>query len=105
MKTLKFKTNINCGGCIARVTPKLNETKGIISWKVDTDNPDKILTVETETLSDESVMEPVKKAGFQISRILMIVALVMTVFTQGLIAQGTQMSDILSSYYTVKDDH
>jgi len=51
MATLQFKTNINCGGCIARVTPRLNEVKGISSWKVDTDNPDKILTVETETLS------------------------------------------------------
>jgi len=66
MKTLQFKTNINCGGCIARVTPKLNEVKGIQSWKVDTDNPDKILSVETETLTNEPVIEAVKKAGFYI---------------------------------------
>jgi copper chaperone len=66
MNTLQFKTNINCGGCIARVTPRLNETKGIVSWKVDTDNPDKILTVETETLSNEPIIEAVKKMGFQI---------------------------------------
>ena len=66
MKTLQFKTNINCGGCIARVTPRLNETKGIVTWKVDTDNPDKILTVETETLSNEPIVEAVKKLGFQI---------------------------------------
>ena len=66
MKTLQFRTNINCGGCIARVTPRLNETKGIVTWKVDTDNPDKILTVETETLSNEPIIEAVKKLGFQI---------------------------------------
>jgi copper chaperone len=66
MKTLQFKTNINCGGCIARVTPKLNEVKGIQSWKVDTDNPDKILTVETENLTNEPIIEAVKKVGFQI---------------------------------------
>ena len=66
MATLQFKTNINCGGCIARVTPKLNEVKGIHSWKVDTDNPDKILTVETETLTNEPIIEAVKKVGFQI---------------------------------------
>ena len=66
MKTLAFKTNINCGGCVARVTPRLNETKGIASWKVDTDNPNKILTVETETLGDENIIEAVKKAGFTI---------------------------------------
>jgi copper chaperone len=66
MTTLRFKTNINCGGCIARVTPRLNEVKGIASWKVDTDNPDKILTVETETLSNEPIIEAVKKVGFNI---------------------------------------
>jgi copper chaperone len=66
MTTLRFKTNINCGGCIARVTPRLNEVKGIASWKVETDNPDKILTVETETLSNEPIIEAVKKVGFNI---------------------------------------
>jgi len=66
MSTLQFKTNINCGGCVARVTPRLNGTKGIISWKVDIDNPDKILTVETETLDNENIVEAVKKVGFNI---------------------------------------
>jgi len=66
MATLQFKTNINCGGCIARVTPRLNEVKGISSWKVDTDNPDKILTVESESLSYEPIIEAVKKVGFNI---------------------------------------
>jgi len=66
MATLQFKTNINCGGCIARVTPRLNEVKGISSWKVDTDNPDKILTVESESISYEPIIEAVKKVGFNI---------------------------------------
>ena len=66
MSTLQFRTNINCSGCVARVTPKLNETMGIKSWKVDTDNPEKILTVETETLGSENIVEVVKKAGFNI---------------------------------------
>jgi copper chaperone len=51
---------------VARVTPRLNETKGILSWKVDTDNPDKILTVETETLGSENIVDVVKKVGFNI---------------------------------------
>ena len=66
METLQFKTNINCGGCVAKVTPKLNEAKGIVNWKVDTGNPNKILTVETDNLPKESVIEIVKKAGFSI---------------------------------------
>jgi copper chaperone len=28
MKTLQFKTNINCGGCIKAVTPTLNQQAG-----------------------------------------------------------------------------
>jgi len=45
MITLKFKTNINCGGCIKAVTPHLDKAEGVKSWSVDTVNPDKILTV------------------------------------------------------------
>mgnify|MGYP000858270326 CR=1 FL=1 len=66
METLQFKTNINCSGCVAKVTPGLNETKGIAQWDVDTNNPDKILTVQTEAASKEQVIEAVKKAGFKI---------------------------------------
>jgi copper chaperone len=66
METVQFKTNINCSGCVARITPKLNEAKGIVTWKVDTEDPHKVLTVQTDNLSGESVMEIVKKAGFSI---------------------------------------
>ena len=69
METLQFKTNINCGGCIAKVTPKLNEVKGIRNWKVDTSNPNKILTVETENLSAQDVINTVHKAGFTIEKL------------------------------------
>ena len=31
MKTIKFKTNINCGGCISKVTPFLNKQEGVES--------------------------------------------------------------------------
>ena len=69
METFQFKTNINCGGCVAKVTPKLNEVKGITSWKVDTNNPNKILTVETENISSKEVIDTVNKAGFTIEEL------------------------------------
>jgi copper chaperone len=68
-KEMKFKTSINCGGCVAKVTPLLNATKGINKWKVDTDNPDKILTVEPNGATESDVVEAVKRAGFKIERI------------------------------------
>jgi len=68
MKTYKFKTNINCGGCVSGVTPFLNKLENT-NWKVDTENPDKILTVETETVSEEEILKAVKKAGFEIEAV------------------------------------
>lgn len=64
MTTLKFKTNIKCSGCVAKVTPHLDEAKGIESWNVDIYNPSKPLTVVTENLSEEEVKAIVQKAGF-----------------------------------------
>ncbi len=65
MDILKFKTNINCGGCVASVTPHLNKAEGIKSWQVDTANPEKILTVEADGLDAQQVKGIVEKAGFK----------------------------------------
>ena len=67
MKTLQFKTNINCGGCIKAITPTLNQKAGAGNWQVDTTNPDKILTVTTDQLTPEQVVRAVEQAGFQIA--------------------------------------
>jgi copper chaperone len=68
--TFKFKTNINCDGCIARVTPLLNNKEGIEVWEVDINDPEKILTVESGTLNPSDIIKEVKKAGFTIEEIL-----------------------------------
>ncbi len=64
--TLKFRTNINCGGCVAKITPYLNEAEGINNWEVDTVNPSKILTVHSEGITAENVKQVVTAAGFKI---------------------------------------
>ncbi len=69
MKTLKFKTNINCGGCVSKVTPFLNKQEGVESWEVDTNNPDKILTVETNSATEEEVKATLQKVGFKVESI------------------------------------
>ena len=65
MKTLKFKTNINCSGCIANAKPFLDKIKHQQGWHVDTTNPDKILTVEGDAVETENVLEMVREAGYQ----------------------------------------
>ena len=67
MKKLQFKTNINCSGCVAGVTPTLNATPGIAQWEVNTENPDKVLTVTTDSLTEQEVVKAVEKAGFKAS--------------------------------------
>ncbi|MEO0898455.1 MAG: heavy-metal-associated domain-containing protein [Bacteroidota bacterium] len=65
MMTYTFKTNINCGGCVATVTPFLDKSE-IENWKVDTHSKDKILTVESNQLDQEGIMKLVAEAGFKI---------------------------------------
>ncbi len=65
MQTLKFKTNVNCGGCIANVTPHLNKLSGIDKWSVDTTTPQKVLTVESADLTADAIIETLKLAGFR----------------------------------------
>ena len=65
MKTYQFKTNINCSGCVANVTPHLDAVEEIRDWKVDTSHKDKILTVETETGDEEGIRKAVAGAGFK----------------------------------------
>jgi copper chaperone len=65
MKTLKFKTNINCGGCVSKVTPFLNKQEGVESWEVDVNNPDKILKVKSKGVLEEQVVSILDKIGFK----------------------------------------
>jgi len=69
MEKLKFKTNINCSGCVAAVTPHLNNAEGVKKWEVDTGNADKILTVEVDGIDADDVTETIEKAGFKATEI------------------------------------
>ena len=66
MATLRFKTTINCGGCIKAVTPTLNQEVGAGNWQMDTANADKVLTVHTAQAMPAQVMKAVQDAGFEI---------------------------------------
>lgn len=68
-KELKFKTNINCGGCISKVKPALDTAGGINKWAVDIDNADKILTVTSDGISEDEIVAIIKTKGFNIEKI------------------------------------
>ncbi len=69
MKTIEVKTNIMCGSCIAKVTDTLNESVGQNNWKVNTQDPRKILTVTTENLNEEYLIKAVEKAGYKAEKL------------------------------------
>ncbi len=61
----QFKTNIHCGSCIRSVTGFLDEVPGVTLWRVDTDDPRKILSVEGPVAA-EAIIAAVEEAGFDI---------------------------------------
>jgi len=65
---IKYKTNINCENCVRSVTNFLNDVESIHSWHVDTDSPDKVLTVEGTNVDSEAVENAVEEAGFDLTR-------------------------------------
>lgn len=64
-KEMRFKTSLNCSGCVSKVQNDLDTILGKEGWAVDTDNPDKILTVKKE-VAPEKIVEIVKGKGFNI---------------------------------------
>jgi len=66
MTTLKYKTNLICGNCVAAVKPHLDNNPKIRRWSVDTADPNKVLTVEGEDISTENVEQDVARAGFKV---------------------------------------
>ncbi|KKX49878.1 MULTISPECIES: heavy-metal-associated domain-containing protein [Sphingobacterium] len=65
-QNFQFKTNINCSGCVTKVTPFLTDKTGINHWEVDVASRDKVLTVKTDGISEQEVIEIVEKSGFKI---------------------------------------
>lgn len=67
-QALKFKTNINCSNCVAQAKQALDAAHGVEKWEVDTNDRNKILTVEGEALLEEDIIRRVQNAGFKIQK-------------------------------------
>jgi len=70
MEQQQFKTNIKCGGCIATVTPFLDDVAGKGSWEVNTTAPEKILTVSGNAVAGaDAIIKAVEKAGYKAEKL------------------------------------
>jgi copper chaperone len=64
METKEFKTTIKCGGCVATVTPVLNNLAGEHNWSVDLQSADKTLVVTSEHPADE-ITRALRGVGYE----------------------------------------
>lgn len=64
MHTKLFATNLKCSGCVAAVTPFLNQVAGVGNWKVNLETADKVVTVEGDDIKAEEVIQAIKDAGY-----------------------------------------
>ncbi len=62
----KYKTNLNCGSCVAAVKPYLDNDSAIRRWSVDTADPNKVLTIEGDDVPAEAVARGLASAGFKV---------------------------------------
>jgi len=67
MEKVKFKTNIKCSACVAKVTPYLNEVAGENHWQVDLVDPARILTVDNP--DEQKIVQALQKAGYKGERL------------------------------------
>ncbi|MEM6844380.1 MAG: hypothetical protein AAF944_28090 [Bacteroidota bacterium] len=65
MRTLKFKTNIQEMNCVERIASYLDNVKDIVTWSIDTNTEDHLLTVQGyERLHPQDVVSIINLAGF-----------------------------------------
>lgn len=64
MKDAKYRSTIQCSGCIAKVTPVLDELAGKGQWTVDLGNPSKTLTIQPDVPA-EKIREALAQVGYQ----------------------------------------
>jgi hypothetical protein len=64
MKQLQFSTTINCASCVRAVSPSLNAILGEGNWNVDTQTPDKILTVLQDNISQQIIIDSLISLGY-----------------------------------------
>jgi copper chaperone len=61
---MKFKTNIKCDGCIATVTPALNQAVGADHWQVDLSDPRRTLTIDVPHAKASDIQAALAKVGY-----------------------------------------
>jgi len=62
----RYKTDLHCGACVARVQPLLDAAPDVRRWTADTEGPETVLTVEGEGITAERVDALIRPAGYHV---------------------------------------
>src|SRR4051794_12163702 len=62
----RYRTDLHCGACVARVRPLLDAAPDVARWDADTDGPATVLTVEGEGITAERVDALIRPAGYHV---------------------------------------
>jgi copper chaperone len=63
--SMKYSTNIKCGGCIAAVTPALDAAVGSGNWKVELENPLKVLSFSVPESALPDIPQVLAAVGYK----------------------------------------
>lgn len=66
MTSHRYKTDLRCGACVARVGPLLDAAPGVARWSADVTDPNKVLTVEGDGVTAERVSQLIGPAGYRV---------------------------------------
>lgn len=69
MEQVKLKTDLSCRHCVMKVEPLLKEGKGIVSYSIDLEHPDKLVTIESEGADISQLIKGFNKAGYKAEKI------------------------------------
>ena len=68
MNTMIFKTNAKCEGCLAKIEEILQGKISREEWNLDLSDSTRPLTVASDKLAADDVVELISKAGFKIEQ-------------------------------------
>ena len=68
MKTMSFKTNAKCMGCLTKIEETLQGKINREEWDLDLSDPERILTVTSDKLAVGEIIELISKIGFKIEQ-------------------------------------
>jgi copper chaperone len=73
MKSIQFKTNLKCNGCVNAIKPNIEAINEVKSWRVFLDVQEKTLEVDYDTISEDEILDAVQdavtKAGYNIEKL------------------------------------